>query len=1013
MDRSECNIKDPKLLFFNVCVDETVSIDKDVESIIICKLQGSKLTDFSAVFEPFKDKLASLGVIAASAIVKIQDGKLPMRLINIKEETVKLFKNTTVGFVYKYESEQCEQMRLINEYDRDIKLKENENEVSHIQSLFDQIDSNNQLTAVEKKECKELISEYKDCFAVNKQDIGHTTLAKHEIRLQRNAPIQRTYRKIPYGLEKQVDEEVNKLLEDGMIRESNSPWNSPLVMVKKRTGDFRVCVDFRRINALTLKPTFYIPDCNELFDCLGEAKWLSCLDLASAYYQLEVEEEHKKYTAFTTRRGQFEFNRMAFGLTGAPFTFQKLMNMVLKTENWTSCLIYLDDILIFSKTLAEHLHRTRIILGKLKEAGLKVSASKCKFFTKELSFLGHVISADGLKTDPKKVSIIKEWTRPTTVEEMRRFLGFCNYYRRYIKDYSKYSSVLENLIRISCTDQNKQKKSHLKWFLEADDSFNELKTCLCNAPVLSFPRKQGKYVIDTDASFEGIGCVLSQIQDGQERVIAYGSRKLSKSELGYCITRKELLSVYYFLNHFKHYLMGQHFIVRTDHKALTWLLDWKNPKTTQYCTWIAELEQYNFTIQHRPGHLHTNADFLSRIHSNDTMQCEQCELKHPNPLKKRNVKHIEVMRNLKEPNVLNKDEIFDYYHKKMGHIGINKMTEIIERKYHWPGLSQDVKNYIHNCIPCAERKARGKQIINMSMHITARKPCEKIMIDIAGPLSNQNGYKYILVIIDIFTRFPMLIPLRKTESDTIIKALEKRWFSLFGFPEEIISDGAKNFNSELFKQLENKGIRKRTSSPYHSASNGIVERLIGTVKDRIYALVKSEGCNWIECVHIVEQGLRFARQESIKKCPFEVMFGFMPKLNDPEYKSDETHAVKNNREKVRREVLDIQKSWEKDNVVNKFEIDDEVMIKVPEQKIPMLQRRFAGPAIIKEILNTKSYLVEYEGKLLRRHESHLKRFKGRKERQVSHNNRNNQGEQVDRYPRRNKQAVKRFVEGEM
>ena len=384
------------------------------------------------------------------------------------------------------------------------------------------------------------------------------------------------------------------------------------------------------------------------------------------------------------------------------------------------------------------------------------------------------------------------------------------------------------------------------------------------------------FCANTDACFYGIGAVLSQIHDGEEKVICYASRKLTKYEQSYCITRKELLAVYYFVTYFRQYLLGRKFRIRTDHKALTWLMGWKQPKTTQYCNWISELEIYDFGIEHRKGKEHVNADFLSRLDN-----CEQCKLKHEHPKKKKNVKiecfpraNMIIPLNGKEPSLRDRKKIRRSFHDDMGHIGITKMTTLILRNYSWENIRDDIKEYVNDCIPCAQRKVCVKKSRQM-LNISATKPFEKVMIDITGPLKPcKNGYRYLLGIVDVYSRFIMLIPIRSTESKSIIKILETRWFTMFGCPDILVSDAASNLNSSLIEDLLGEyGILKVCTSPYHPQSNGIIERYFRTIKDMIYATVNGYGVDWVDALPFVEVGLREAQHSAIKISPYEAVFG--------------------------------------------------------------------------------------------------------------------------------------------
>ncbi|GFU85611.1 retrovirus-related Pol polyprotein from transposon 297 [Trichonephila clavipes] len=296
---------------------------------------------------------------------------------------------------------------------------------------------------------------------------------------------------------------------------------------------------------------------------------------------------------------------MPFGLCNAPATFERLMETVLKGLTFEACLIYLDDVIIGGRTLEEHLQNIRKVLSKLRDANLKLNPSKCKFFQKEVNYLGHIISTEGVRTDPEKVSAVKNWKRPENLRELRSFLGLCTYYRKFVKGFSNIARPLHKLT------ESKQK---FQWTKECEDSFLQLKEALTSSSILIYPQPDKPFILDTDASNESVGAVLSQEIDGQEQVVAYWSKCLSKSERNYCVTRKELLAIVKAIEHFHHYLYGQKFLLRTDHASLTWLMNFRNTEG-QVARWIQRLNEYYFDIRHRKGSSHGNADALSEISS--------------------------------------------------------------------------------------------------------------------------------------------------------------------------------------------------------------------------------------------------------------------------------------------------------------------------------------------------------------------------------------------------------------
>ena len=410
-------------------------------------------------------------------------------------------------------------------------------------------------------------------------------------------------RRIPPDRRREVQKLLDEMLTSKVIEHSKSPWASPIVLVRKKDNSLRFCVDYRKLNTVTHKDAYPLP---RIDDTLAGSKWFSALDLLSGYWQVEVAEGDRQKTAFCTMEGLFEFRVMPFGLCNAPATFQRLMDLVLAGLQWSHCLVYLDDVIILGTSFEEHLANLQLVFDRLQQAGLKLKPKKCNVLKHRVQYLGHIVSDKGVQADPSKIEKVASWPIPVSTKEVQQFLGLAGYYRRFIKDCAKIARPLHKL-----TEQ-------FKWTNDCLASFDMLKQKLTTAPVLTYPDYSKPFILDTDASDTGIGAVLSQVDnEGNERVVAYASRLLSKPERQYCVTKRELLAVVAFTRHFRPFLSGRPFVLRMDHGSLTWLKNFKEPEG-QMARWLERLQEFDFTIEHRQGRKHTNADSLSRL------PCRQC-----------------------------------------------------------------------------------------------------------------------------------------------------------------------------------------------------------------------------------------------------------------------------------------------------------------------------------------------------------------------------------------------------
>ena len=501
------------------------------------------------------------------------------------------------------------------------KKQEQKSNTTTVEDLGVKVDSEN-LTPYQFDQAKEVLSSWSHIFSTGPTDLGRTDIVEHEIKLTDDTPFKEPYRRIPPAMYEEVRQHLREMLDAGAIRPSNSPFSSNVVLVRKKDGSLRFCIDFRKLNSRTVKDAYMLPRIDSTIDTLIGAKYFSKLDLRSGYWQVEMSEKDKEKTAFSVGNlGFYECNRMAFGLTNAPATFQRLMERCMGDLNLKECLIFLDDILIFSESFMEHLERLEAVFSRLDQHGLKLKGSKCEFFKASVNYLGHVVSQEGVKTDPEKIEALASWPEPHNIKTLRSFLGFTGYYRRFIKDYAKIVKPLNDLLvghstyyEESANGKRKKKRKVAPWIWEESQriAFQTLKEKLSSPPVLAYADFSKPFILHTDASLEGLGAVLYQEQDGVERVIAYASRGLRGGERNYPAHKLEFLCLKWAVtDKFHDYLYGNTFNVVTDNNPLTYVLTTAKLDATGH-RWLAALGTYDFSLTYRCGKANGDADGLSR-----------------------------------------------------------------------------------------------------------------------------------------------------------------------------------------------------------------------------------------------------------------------------------------------------------------------------------------------------------------------------------------------------------------
>ena len=774
-----------------------------------------------------------------------------------------------------------------------------------------------------------IVNEYLDVFGEVK-GVPHHRPVEFQINLIPGASpiIKKPYRMGPSEL-KELKNQLEELEGKGFIRPSNSCWGSPVVFVRKHDGTLRMCIDYRELNKVTIKNKYPLPRIDDLFDQLSEAKIFSRLDLASGFHQMKVEDSSVKYTAFNTRYGLYEFLVMPFGLTNAPSYFVDLMNRIFRDYLDKFVLIFIDDILIYSKTVEEHKNHLHLVLSRLRENDLKAKFSKCAFWKEEVHFLGHVISAKGISVNPNKVVAIQAWKRPSTISEIRSFMGMAGYYRRFIKDFSKISSPLTNLTR---------KNQAFVWTEKCEQAFIKIKEALINAPVLRVPEGNENLVVYTDASGSGLGAVLMQ----QDQVVAYASRQLKPHETRYATHDLELAAVVYALKLWRHYLLGAKFILYTDHKALKYLFSQKDLNMRQH-RWVEFLAAYDLDILYTPGKANKVADALSRQHAKvamlmmeefrdlsiltdleieensgvQMMPIEEGEGKGKlsmislqsdlllkiGKMQEQDLNMVEkkmliskgeevinyqvdkngYLRNKNRicvpENIELKEEILNEYHRSKYsiHPGSTKMYQNLKRNLWWKGMKSDVARYVARCMTCQQVKAETQRPSGLLQPLSIPQwKWEDISMDfIDGLPRSKKGNTIIWVIVDRLTKVAHFIPV-KTERNApkLAQIFMKEVVRLHGIPKTIVSDRDTIFTSRFWKSFqEAMGSELCLSTAYHPQSDGQTEVVNKVLEDLLRACTLDFGGNWEDHLHLAEFTYNNSYQSTIGMAPFEALYG--------------------------------------------------------------------------------------------------------------------------------------------
>ena len=886
--------------------------------------------------------------VKSGTICHVSAVELPIELY-LPESVTIATENNEIG-VHVTNRSDCEQIlaakTTIAVVDTQVELvekpfleKENmENETAEVDEYFERFKLD--------QDCPELkttLRKFVDLFVGKDEPTGRTNIVEHRIDTGGSPPIrQRAYR-TPFSQKPRVQAEIKEMLTQEVISPSKSPWAAPVVMVLKKDGEYRFCIDYRKLNEVTKKDSFPLPRIDSTLDLLYGNRLFTTLDLARAYWQIAVHPADREKTAFIAENNLYEFNVMPFGLVNAPATFQRLINYVLRDLVGEICLVYLDDIIIFGKSLEEHLRNIETVFERIRGANLKLRPDKCSFLQTEVEFLGHLISTDGIKPDPKKIERVRDCRTPTTPREVKSFLGLAGYYRKFVEGFSK---IAHSMIELTKDDVPFQ------WNDEAEAAFQTLKLRLITPPILAFPNPDVEFIVFTDASEFGIGAVLGQIQGKKEVVIAYFSRHLNATEIKYSTVEKECLALIDAVKRFRSYVLGRHFTLITDHRPLEWLRTVKD-NNKRLIRWSLELAEHNFTIKYRPGRIHSNADGMSRLGiaaatqldrepaavESDESESENTRIEGQTPRILELQKEDELCREISYYLInkrLKKDEygetppdpfwlvgiaLFKFDEEGIlvrelhsankrgrqtirlqtvapvsirkplmtamhdvaiaGHLGYHKTYERVKSKYYWPRMSIDIKAHCETCAKCQLRKPPGKRRRSALYPLEpVHNPFDRIAMDLIGPLNETMRHnKYILTVMDYFTRYAEAIPITDKSAQTVANAVLRCIFFRYGMAKVLLTDNGGEFVASYFEDIcRLLKVKRVTTTAYRPQTDGLTERFNKTLMQMVTQFVNDYHDDWDAHVQEAVFAYNTSTQSSIMETPHYLMHGWDPNM---------------------------------------------------------------------------------------------------------------------------------------
>ena len=759
------------------------------------------------------------------------------------------------------------------------------------------------LSKIQQTKMWETINLYPS-FAIS--GLGKTSILSHSIDIGEAKPVKQRHFPVSPAVEKLLYAEIDRMLKMGVIEESDSAWSSPVVLVQK-PGKVRLCLDSRKVNAVTRKDAYPLPQIDGILSRLPQAMFISSLDLKDAYWQIPLDPESRDKTAFTVPgKPLYQYRVMPFGLTNASQTMTRLMDKVIPAALRNEVFVYLDDLLVVSDSFDSHINVLRIVAGHIRNAGLTLNIEKSKFCMKSVKYLGHIVGEGVVRTDPEKIAAMVDFPIPRSLKALRSFLGMTGWYRKFISNYASVSAPLTDLLK---------PRQKFKMSPEGQQAFELLKAKLCSAPVLRSPDFAKPFYIHCDASKTGVGGVLVQkTQEGDEYPIAFVSKKLNKAQKNYSVTEQECLAAIVSLKRFRAYVEGHKFTIITDHASLKWLMS-QTDLHSRLARWALKLQGFTFEIEHRSGKLNLVPDALSRVYEDEVAALDSShgllidtqspqfksgdyvdlvERVKANEKKLPDIKIVDDLVYRRSEHATG-EQLHDSFawklwipkelvaevlvkahdHPLASHGGIHKTLERIRRYYYWPGLINDVKKYISSCEICKSTKAPNNVMRPpMGKFVESQRFFQRLYIDFLGPYPrSRSGHIGIFIVLDHYSKFVYLKAVKKLTADVVIKYMQQELFHTYGVPETIFSDNGSQFRAEAFQKFLRESKITHTLTAVHSPQANASERVNRSIIAAIRSYVKPDQKDWDENLSSICCALRSSVHSGLGSTPYYMVFG--------------------------------------------------------------------------------------------------------------------------------------------